>query len=270
MVKRIRIILTALSGCIQLTFSCFQVISLWASSFTYLFDIRTGETPSSASICFHLHTRGRTDALQLTKIAELISSNKGTDDSWEPFLDKYMVPFIHLQNTIPKNTLDKIAFTPWLRMSASGKGSSTPSLNFLFLLKQSLTFWERLTQPTARSFPPHLLCYRYLQLVTSTGTSRCSIRGVSIAAKDCKLHFPTILTLGMGPSPPFSQFKPLWAFTFPNSTQSPGDHSQRNTQLERRLRKKLEVVLHHRCPNHTAKTRKAHWGGNGRKKFPHF
>lgn len=157
MVKRIRIILTALSGCIQFTFSCFQVVSLWAFSFTYLFDTKTGETPSSASICFHSHTGGRSDAFQLTKIAELISSNKGTDDSWKAFLDKYMVPFIHLQNTIPKKTLDKIAFTPWLSTSTSGKGSSIPSSS-LFLLKQFLTFWEGLTHPIPHSLPPHLFC----------------------------------------------------------------------------------------------------------------
>lgn len=57
---------------------------------------------------------------------------------------------------------------------------------------------------------------------------------------------------------------------FQNSTQSPGGHSQRNTQLEGKLRKKLEVVLHHRCPNPTTKTRKAHWGGNGRKNVATF
>lgn len=135
---------------------------------------------------------------------------------------------------------------------------------FSFFIKAVLNFLREINPANCPFFaptstllqvPPACHIYRHLQVFYQ--------RLLRIA--NC-----TTLTLGMCPSPPFSQFKPLWAFTFPNSTQSPGDHSQRNTQLERRLRKKLEVVLHHRCPNHTAKTRKAHWGGNGRKKGSHI
>lgn len=260
MVKRIRIILTALSGCIQFTFSCFQVISLWACSFTYLFDIKTGETPTSVSICFHSHTGGRTDALQLTKIAELISSNKGTDDSWKPFSDKYIVPFIHLENTIPKKTLDKIAFTPWLSIPTSGKGSSTPSLS-LFLLNQSLTFWEGLTHPIAHSLPSHLLCVQIPPGVLS------DVLAFLLRIANCtsikSWHW------GWAYPPHLIYLSCSWAFTFlftfQNGTQSPGDQSEKHS-----ARGKIDEEIGGSAPPQVSKSHcKTHRAGNGRKMFPH-
>lgn len=89
-VKLIRMISVALSCCIQFIYSCFRVVfnTLWVSSFAFLLDIKTGENPSSASACFHLHAGGRTQeaALQLTEIAEkLISSHAGQRSLLETF-----------------------------------------------------------------------------------------------------------------------------------------------------------------------------------------
>lgn len=72
-VKQIRVILLVLSCCIPLMFSCCQVVFsiLRISSSTFLFDIKPWFSQRMLSL-----TGGRTDALQLTKIAEeLISSN---------------------------------------------------------------------------------------------------------------------------------------------------------------------------------------------------
>lgn len=94
-----------------------------------------------------------------------------------PLQFKYMVPFIHLQNTIPKKTLAKIAFTPWLSMSTSGKGSSTLSLVFSFFIKAILNFLGGITHPIPHSLSPHLLflqvhrachIYRHLQVFYQT------------------------------------------------------------------------------------------------------
>lgn len=73
--KLIRIILLALGCCLPLMFSCCQVVFLvlWVSSSTFLFNIKSWLRQCMLSLA-----GGRTDALQLTKIAEeLISSNAG-------------------------------------------------------------------------------------------------------------------------------------------------------------------------------------------------
>lgn len=152
----------------------------------------------------------------------------------------------------------------------------TQSQSFLFLLKQSLTSWEGLTHPSRHSLPPHLLC---LQVPPA-----CHIHRAPPGVLSDMLVF--LLRIANCTSLQFWHWgwaHPLhlvnlshsyWAFTFlftfPNSTQSPGVHNGRNTQLEGWLRKKLGIALHHRCPNPTGKDKESSRGWKWQKKGSHI
>lgn len=152
----------------------------------------------------------------------------------------------------------------------------TQSQSCLFLLKQSLTFWEGLTHPTPHSLPLNLLC---LQVLPACHIYRASPGVLS----DMLVFLLRIANCTSLQSWHWGWAHPLnlvnlshsyWAFTFlftfPNSTQSPGAHSQRNTQLEGRLRKKFGIVLDHRCPNPTGKDKESSHGRKWQKKGSHI
>lgn len=134
-VKLISRIMAALCCCIWFMFSFFQVVfnTLWVSSFTFLFDRKPAENPSSASAFTYTQEAELMPYSWLRLQKNSFHVTHGTDHSWKPFSDKYTVPLILFQNTITKKTFDKIAFTPWLNMSTSGKGSSTSSLALFFI-----------------------------------------------------------------------------------------------------------------------------------------
>ena len=134
--KLIRIISVALSHCIQFIFSCFQVVFniSCASSFTFLFDTKKGENPAQPACAFTCTQEAELMPYSWPRLQKnSFQVTQGTDHSWEPFSDRYTVPFIHLQNTITKKTFNKIAFIPWLNTCTSGKGSYTSSLTLFFI-----------------------------------------------------------------------------------------------------------------------------------------
>lgn len=152
-------------------FRLYSILYGYPVSLFYLI-LKQGKTPAQPAYAFACTQEAELmpySWLRLQKNSFQVT--QGTDHSWKHFSDRYMGPFIHLQNTIKRKIFDKIAFILWLNVPASGKGSSTSSLT-LHLLRQLLI------RPVSHSLPPHLLCLQVYGLshpqVTSTRMTVCS------------------------------------------------------------------------------------------------